>query len=101
MPSKRYHPFWHRAVGFLVGCVALALLTWIGVEFDFAHPSAIALLYLTVIVLVAMTRNFAAGIGLAIIAALCLNYFFTEPRFSLQINATEDGVTVTTFALTG
>ena len=48
-----------------------------------------------------MTGNIAAGIGLAIIAALCLNYFFTEPRFSFRINAAEDVVEVTAFAMTG
>ena len=63
-----------------------------GVAGDFGHPETFALLYMIVIVLVSMTGNIAAGIGLAIIAALCLNYFFTEPRFSLRIEATEDAV---------
>jgi PAS domain S-box-containing protein len=91
---------WRTAAWLLLGCAGLALLTWIGVQFDFNHPATSALLYMIVIVLVSMTGNIAAGIGLAIIAALCLNYFFTEPRFSFQINAAEDVAAVIAFALT-
>jgi hypothetical protein len=72
----------------------------LGVAFDFSHPPTGALLYMIVIVLVSMTGDIAAGIGLAIIASLCLNCFFTEPRFSFQGNAVEDMVAVTAFALT-
>ena len=91
---------WRTAAWLLLGCAVLALLTWIGVAFDFNHPATGALLYLIVIVLVSMTGNIVAGVGLAIIAVFCLNYFFTEPRFSLQIKATEDMVAVSAFALT-
>jgi len=91
---------WRTAAALLAGCAALALLTWIGVAFDFSHPATGALLYMIVIVLLSMTGNIATGIGLAIIATLCLNYFFTEPRFSFQVNAVEDIVAVTAFALT-
>jgi PAS domain S-box-containing protein len=84
----------------LLGCAGLALLTWIGVAVDFSHPATGAMLYMIVIVLASMTGTIAAGIGLAILATLCLNYFFAEPRFSFQINAGEDLVAVTTFALT-
>jgi len=82
------------------GCAGLALLTWILVASDFSHPATGALLYLIVIVLLSITGNIAAGIGLAIIATFCLDYFFTEPRFTFQINATEDVVAVAAFALT-
>jgi PAS domain S-box-containing protein len=91
---------WRTAAGLLLGCVGLALLTWIGIAFDFGHPATGGLLYMIVIVLASMTGNIAAGIGLAIIAIFCLNYFFTEPRFSFQINAMEDMVAVIAFALT-
>jgi len=91
---------WRTAAGLFVGCAGLALLTWIGVAFDFSHPATGSLLYMIVIVLLSMTGNIATGIGLAIIATFCLNYFFTEPRFSFQVNALEDMVAVTAFALT-
>jgi signal transduction histidine kinase len=91
---------WRTAAALLAGCAALALLTWILVASDFSHPATGALLYMIVIVLLSMTGNIAAGIGLAIIATFCLNYFFTEPRFSFQVNAVEDVVAVTAFALT-
>ena len=91
---------WRTAAALLAGCAALALLTWIGVAFDFSHPATGALLYMIVIVLLSMTGNIASSIGLAIIAIFCLSYFFTEPRFSFQVNAVEDIVAVTAFALT-
>jgi len=91
---------WRTAAGLLAGCAGLALLTGIGVVFDFSHPATGALSYMIVVVLVSMTGNIAAGIGLAIIAAFCLNYFFTEPRFSIQVNAVEDAVAVIAFAFT-
>lgn len=100
MPTKLRQELWHAAIGLLLGCTGLAVLTWAGVAADFTQPATIALLYMIVIVLVSMTGNIAAGIGLAIIAAFCLNYFFTEPRFSFQINATQDLVAVTAFAVT-
>ena len=91
---------WRTAAVLLTGCAGLALLTWILVASDFSHPATGALLYIIVIVLVSMTGNIASGIGLAIIATFCLNYFFTEPRFSFQMKALEDMVAVTAFALT-
>jgi K+-sensing histidine kinase KdpD len=100
MPIKIHQEFWHGAVGLLLGCAGLALLTWIGVVSDFSHPATVALLYMFVIVLVSMTGNIAAGIGLAIIAAFCLNYFFTEPRFSFANKSREDVAAVIAFALT-
>jgi PAS domain S-box-containing protein len=100
MPIKFRQRLWHTAVGLLLGCAGLALLTSVGVAADLSHPATVALLYMIVIVLVSMMGNIGAGVGLAIIAAFCLNYFFTEPRFSFQINATEDVVAVTAFAVT-
>jgi PAS domain S-box-containing protein len=97
---------WRTTAGLLLGCAGLALVTWIGVALDFSHPATDALFYMIVIVLVSMTGNIAAGIGLAIIAALCLNYFFIEPRFTLQIDALQDAVAMgafltTSFVITG
>jgi PAS domain S-box-containing protein len=100
MKSINTQMLWRTAAGFLVGCGGLALLTWVGVAFDFSHPATGALLYMIVIVLVSMTGNVASSIGLAIIATVCLNYFFTEPRFSFQMETMEDMVAVTAFALT-
>ena len=91
---------WRTAAVLLTGCTGLALLTWILVASDFRHPATGALLYIIAIVLVSMMGNIASGIGLAIIATFCLNYFFTEPRFSFQMKALEDMVAVTAFALT-
>ncbi len=102
MPFKDFQTtkFWYPAAVLLAGCAGLALLTWIGVAFEFNHPATGALLYLIDVVLVSMTGNIAAGIGVAIIAVFCLSYFFTEPRFDFRIDATEDVVAVTAFALT-
>jgi len=64
---------WRTAAALSAGCAGLALLTWILVASDFSHPATGALLYLIVIVLLSITGNIAAGIGLAIIATFCLD----------------------------
>jgi hypothetical protein len=60
--------FWHPAAWLLTGGGGLALLTWIGVAFDFNHPAKLALLYMIAIALVSMAGNIAARIGLGIMA---------------------------------
>jgi C4-dicarboxylate-specific signal transduction histidine kinase len=46
----------------------------------------ILLLYLTVVVLLSVADAFVASVFVSIIAVLCLDYFFTKPLFSLQVD---------------
>ena len=51
---------WRTAAGLLAGCAGLALLTGIGVVFDFSHPATGALSYMIVVVLVSIIMNMSA-----------------------------------------
>src|SRR5580658_2927429 len=73
--------FGRSAAMFLLGCAAIAFLTWISFALRFPL-GAEALLYLVVIVLMAMTGNVVRSVALALLAAVCLGYFFAEPLYS-------------------
>ena len=44
-----------------------------------------ALLYLIVVVLASLTGSFVLSVVVSIIAILCLDYFFTEPLFNIDL----------------
>lgn len=98
MPDIDRKTLLRLAAGFLLGCVAMALLTWIEVALDLSLSSA-GLLYLPLVVLIAMTGDILPALAIAVIAAMCLNFFFTQPRFSFQIDAPEDILAVVVFVL--
>jgi two-component system, LuxR family, sensor kinase FixL len=83
MPGIDRQRLWRSVAGFLLGCAALALVTWAKLAFDIKATGG--LLYLPIIVLIALTGEILPAIGIAVIAAGCLDFFFTEPRFSFQI----------------
>ncbi len=65
--------------------MALALLTFVCFRLQ-AGLAITSLLYLTVVVLLSVTDAFVASVFVSIIAAPCLDYFFTQPLFSLQMD---------------
>jgi len=89
MSNEHNRPFrlWY-AVG---GGIALALLTLICFRFQ-ANSTTVALLYLVVIILVSLRSSLVPSALVAIIAYLCLDYFFTAPLFTLGMNQTLDFV---------
>jgi PAS domain S-box-containing protein len=81
---------------FLLGFAVVALLTWIC--FALQLPlGAVALLYMVVIVLMAMTGDVVPSVVLALLAAVCLDYFFAEPLFSLAIKHPDDVIRIIAF----
>lgn len=84
---------------FLLGAAALALLTWVAFALDL-KPLAAGLLYVAIVVILSMPGEIVPAIALAVIGALCLDYFFLEPRFSLQIDTPEDLLAVLVFVST-
>ena len=90
---------WRSLAGFLLGCAALALLTWVTFALDL-KPLAAGLFYVAIVVVLSMPGEIVPAIALAVIGALCLDYFFLEPRFSLQIDSPEDVLSLLVFVLT-
>jgi len=75
---------WHSAVQFLLGSVAIALLTFVCFRLQ-ARPGIAALLYMIVVVLLSAADAFVPSVFVSIVAVLCLDYFFIPPTFTLWV----------------
>jgi K+-sensing histidine kinase KdpD len=89
----------HETGHFLLGLIALALLTALCFWLDFRLVST-AFTYLILIVLLSLADGFIPLVALSFIAIVCLNYFFAPPIFSFRIEYQEDIVTVAAFLIT-
>src|ERR1700683_459865 len=81
------------AATYLLGGIALSLLTWFGFWLKLNLPTA-AFAYLILIVLMSLRRDRGASIILTLAAAGCLNYFFAPPTFTLWIDSPSDATIV-------
>ncbi|HEY8188024.1 MAG TPA: ATP-binding protein [Pyrinomonadaceae bacterium] len=90
MKRNRANRFWHLVV-WVSGIAALALLTFVCFRFH-ANSTTVALLYLIVIILLSLRASFVPSALVAIIAYICLDYFFTAPLFTLGMSQTLDFV---------
>src|ERR1700731_1327574 len=66
------------------GSVGVALLTLVCYRTHFDFASAIPL-YMLVVVLQSLTGDFWSSAVISVLAAGCLDFFFTEPLFSWRI----------------
>jgi C4-dicarboxylate-specific signal transduction histidine kinase len=82
---ERTYRGWHSAAQFLLGSVAIALVTFVGFRLQVRAGTA-ALLYLIVVVLLSATDAFVPSVFVSVIAVLCLDVFFIPPFFSLRLN---------------
>jgi PAS domain S-box-containing protein len=92
MPNDHIHPFWRLATLWVLGSIAVALLTVV----CFPLPidlTTIALLYLIVIASLSLTGAIVPSVLVSILGFLCFNYFFTPPRFHLTLAHPLDIVT--------
>jgi C4-dicarboxylate-specific signal transduction histidine kinase len=83
-PTWTYR-FWRSTAQCLLGGIAVALLTFVCFRLQ-VNLAISSLLYLTVVVLLSVADAFVASVFVSIIAVLCLDYFFTKPLFSLQVD---------------
>ena len=86
-------------VRFLLGGMALTLVTLIGSPFE-AQRGAIALIYLMIVAVVSLTGDLISSAAIAIAAALCLRYFFAPPPESTRIDKPLDIAALVTFLAT-
>jgi PAS domain S-box-containing protein len=97
MPSRR-GGFLHSTSQAALGCVVVGVVSFVGSRLH-ADGVAVALLYLFVVVLTSLRASLAAALIVSLIAILCLDYFFTAPRFDLTLGEI-DGVAVVVFCAT-
>jgi signal transduction histidine kinase len=88
--------FWSFGSQFLLGTIALALLTLVCFRYQ-VNSTTVALLYLIVIGLVSLQGNFIPSALVSIIAYICLDFFFTEPLFTLGMSQILDIVAPITY----
>ena len=88
--------FWQPLAELLFGAAALAFLTWICFWLRLDTATTVPL-YTIVVVLLSLRGRVLPAVTLSVIAARCLDYFFSPPIFSFQISSPEDIVTVTVF----
>ena len=81
---ERTYRSWHSAAQFLLGSVAIALLTFVCFRLQ-VRAGIAALVYLIVVVLLSATDAFVPSVFVSIIAVLCLDYFFIPPILSLRV----------------
>ena len=88
MNHHQTYRFWRSAAQCLLGGIAVALVTFVCLRLAVSITTA-ALLYLIVVVLASLTGSFVLSAVVSIIAILCLDYFFTEPRFTIDLTFRE------------
>ena len=91
--------FLRFAAQLFFGGTTLALATFVSFRLGFSI-AATGFLYLIIIVLSALIGSFIASIAISAAAALCLNYFFTPPIFSLGVENPEDILSLLVFLTT-
>jgi PAS domain S-box-containing protein len=101
-PATRFR---RLATLWVLGCAALALLTWICFRLGL-NASVVAFAYLIVIVLLSLMDSFVSSAIFSLVAVGLLNYFFVEPIFTFEVEYTSDlmmlvGFVVTSFAISG
>jgi K+-sensing histidine kinase KdpD len=84
MNHNQTYRFWRSAAQCLLGGMAVALVTFVCFRLNVSITTA-ALLYLIVVVLASLTGSFVLSAVVSIIAILGLDYFFTEPRFNIDV----------------
>jgi two-component system sensor histidine kinase KdpD len=82
-----------------VGSIGVALLTFVCFELKIDLASAIPL-YMFPLISVSMTGDFIASAIIAVLAAACLDLFFTQPLFSFYVNNLHNLIALITFVVT-
>lgn len=90
---------WHWAVQWLLGIGALTLVTAVSFRLR-ANSTTVALLCLIVIVLLSLKASFLPAASIALLAYISLDYFFTEPLFTLAMTQTVDFVAPFAYVVT-
>jgi len=89
-----------RVLGQLAaGCIGLLVVSLYGIAFH-APLSTMGFLYLLLVVTVATLGGFWLATLTSIAAVACLDYYFTPPIFTFNIDGSQDWVSLITFEVT-
>lgn len=82
------------------GCLLIGLITFVCYRLQL-NLTITGFLYLIAIVLQSLIGSFVSSAVVAVVAVLCLDFFFTTPLFSLEVTSPLDILALTSFLTTG
>jgi K+-sensing histidine kinase KdpD len=91
--------FLNVAASATVGCVAVALTTYVCFHFHLNLIIA-SFLYLILVVLQSLRGSFASSAMVSVLTVACLDFFFTEPRFSFEVTNPLDILALVSYLIT-
>jgi PAS domain S-box-containing protein len=87
------------AVQLLLGIAGLTLITFVCFRLGLGVART-GFIFVILVALVSLLGSLSASVVLSVIAAACLNYFFTEPLFGFRIDLPEDIERIAAFLAT-
>jgi PAS domain S-box-containing protein len=96
MLPNRSRRFWRAAAQCLAGSIAVALITFVCVYFEFNLATAVCL-YLVVVVLLSLRGNFYSSAVVSLIAGGSLMYYLSPPIYSFRISDPSEVVVIIVF----
>ena len=87
------------AVQFLMGIAGLALITFVCFRLGLGVART-GFIFVILVALISLLGSLSASVVLSVVAAACLNYFFTEPLFDFRIDLPEDIERIAAFLAT-
>ena len=97
--QKRIPRLLAGAAQLLLGIAGLALITAVCFRLDFGVART-GFVFLILIAMLSLLGSLSASVALSVLAAACLNFFFTPPLFEFRIDAEDDIVRVVAFLAT-
>jgi len=82
------------------GCLLIGLITLVCYRLQL-NLTVTGFIYLIAIVLQSLIGNFISSAVVSVVAVLCLDFFFTPPRFSLEVTSPLDILALISFLTTG
>src|SRR6202007_341080 len=83
--------FWRSMKWSVLGCLGVALLTFLGYRLHLGFGVA-SFCYLLLLVLQSLSGGFLSSALLSLLAVGCLDYFFTEPFLSFEVMSPFDTI---------
>ena len=80
----------------IVGLIAIGLVTW-ACFYAGLNTATTALIYTVVILVLSLLDSFVSSAVFSIFAVACLDYFFVEPLFQLDVQDAQDIATLVAF----
>ena len=99
MNHSQIYRFWRSVAQFLLGGIAVALVTFVCLRLRLNLATTVCL-YLIVIVLLSLQGRFLSSAVVSIIAVGCLAYYFAPPIFSFRVSDPFEVVAIIVFLTT-